>query len=118
LGALSVLCIAFNLAVPNPDTQMQLFVLLAAQSASRQRRDLAAARSRGRREVALAIGQIGNQLALALWRGEELARVVRSSELCPACTDVLGPALEQFNDGPKGRHAPPSRILPVLSGAW
>jgi hypothetical protein len=103
----------FNWSVSDSVDQLPLFVLLATQS-RRNTRELAMVESRGRREVAAALGQIGNQLALALWRGEELARSVRREHLCPECTAKLAPALERFVEAPLGRHAPPARLLPLI----
>jgi hypothetical protein len=96
-----------------PDVQMQLFVLLAAQT-ERHRREADLARSTARREIANALGQIGNQLALALWRGDELANSVRHAPLCPSCRDAVAAALERYNSAPTGRLPAPSRYLPVL----
>lgn len=99
------------------DPQLQLFARLAIHSAAQQRRQLAVTRSRSKRDIAVAIGQVGNQLALALWRADELASAVRSTRLCPACSTALQPALERFDEFPGGRHPPPLRYLPVIGTA-
>ena len=97
----------------DPDVQMQLFVLLAAQT-ERHRREADVARSTARREIAHALGQVGIQLALTLWRGDQLASAIRHAPLCPACRATVTPALDRYRSAPTGRLPPPSRYLPVL----
>ena len=99
--------------MPDSAGQLPLFALLAVQSAN-HRRDLAIAPSRGRRDVAAALGQIGNQLALSLWRGDELARAIRREPLCPDCAAKLAAALKRFDEAPLGRHPAPGRLLPLI----
>jgi hypothetical protein len=94
--------------------QLELFAMLVVAQVVGSRRDLAAAQSRHRRDVAVAIGQIGDQLALSLWRGDELARSMRRQPLCLACRDALEPALRCYEKAPRGRASPPTRILPML----
>src|SRR4051794_6778206 len=93
---------------------MHLFALLIGESAARHQRELAITRSRARRELARAIGQVGNQLALALWRAEELASGVRRTPMCSACRLAVQPVLERFDEFPQGRLPPPSRCLPIV----
>jgi hypothetical protein len=103
----------FNRSVPDSADQLSLFVLLVVQS-SWHTRELAIVESRSRRDVAVAIGQIGNQLALALWRGDELARSIRTERLCPECAAKLARSIDRFGDAPRGRHPPSGRLLPLL----
>ncbi len=62
----------------------------------------------------MAVGQVGNQLALALWRADELVLAVRSAQMCSDCAARLAPALRRFDDFPNSRNPPPSRYLPVV----
>jgi hypothetical protein len=96
------------------DLQLQLFALLAAQTVKRQERQLALTESQSRRDIVRALGQVGNQLALALWRGDELAASVRRAPLCSVCQKLVLAPLQQYDGSPTGRLPPPSRYLPVL----
>src|SRR3954453_5152948 len=97
--------------------QLQLFVVLLAAQAAEHKRATALAESRHRRDIAAALGQVGNQLALALWRGDDLARCVRRQPTCPTCSAVVSSALTRFDNASLGRGMPRSRILPVLGTA-
>lgn len=88
-------------------------MLLTAQTAQ-HRREANRARSAARRDVVCALGQIGNQLALALWRGDELTGSLRQAHLCSPCTQAISPLLERYDSAPTGRLPPPSRYLPVM----
>jgi hypothetical protein len=92
--------------------QIPLFIAGATHT-----RELAIARSRARREVAVALGQIGDQLAMTLWRTERLARAVERHRECLCCGPDLEHALAAFADAPRGRRPATTRILPVVGWA-
>ncbi|MCW3046823.1 MAG: hypothetical protein JWO74_1107 [Solirubrobacterales bacterium] len=94
------------------DPQLPLFVSRATHL-----RDLAVVRSRARREVAVAVGQLGDQLAMTLWRAERVARAVEAMRACPRCAPGVERALADYADAPTGRRPPATRVLPVRGWA-
>jgi hypothetical protein len=73
--------------------QMQLSLFALAVGAIRERDAqalaLAQARSSSARRVATVAGDLGDQLAMALWHGEQLALAVEK-HACTSCTTRLG----------------------------
>jgi hypothetical protein len=76
--------------------------------------ELAVVHSRARRDIALAMGQIGDQLAMTLWRGEQLADALQRHRSCSSCGQAIDRALAAYISAPLGRRPPPIRIMPVI----
>jgi hypothetical protein len=96
------------------DAQLSLFLVMAGLADAQRRRserELRVVESRAAREVAVAIGQVGDQLALALWSGERLAKEGEQNLGCASCGRRLRRALDEYRTAPRGRHR--ARVLPL-----
>ena len=91
---------------------MPLFVSGDAHS-----REVATLQAHARREVAVAMGQVGDQLAMTLWRGDRLARTVAAHTSCLCCGPAIERAVLEYATAPRGRRPPSTRLLPLMGWA-
>jgi hypothetical protein len=95
-------------------TQMALFLVGVGAIRERDNHALELRRaqvSSARRATTVA-GELGDQLAMVLWRGEQLAVAVRT-QCCCNCAARLGPFVSAYNTAAAPRSSTVARWLPV-----